>query len=92
MQLFSKSVLTIINSDASPFPKDLSLKEASVLRNLQDYVVTLLRGRGRRQRRRERLDYDPRRRLHHRWRAGDERRYRDAIQSHGDLPDRCPEL
>ncbi len=39
-------ILTTINCDASPFPKDVSLKEVSVLRNLQDYVVTLLRDKG----------------------------------------------
>ncbi len=63
-----------------------------MLSNLRDYVVTLLRGRDRRQRRRERLDDGPRRRLHHRWRAGDEGRHRDAVQSHGDLPERRSEL
>ena len=70
----------------------MSLKEVSVLKNLQDYVVTLLRDRERRQRRRERLDHGPRHRLDHRWRAGDEGRHRDAVQSHGDLPDRRREL
>ena len=41
-----------------------------MLGNLQDYVVTLLRGMGRHQRRRVRLVLDPRRRLHNRLRAG----------------------
>ena len=63
-----------------------------MLKNLQDYVVTLLRGKERRQHRRERLDHGSRHRLDHRWRAGDEGRHRDAVQSHDDLPDRRREL
>ncbi len=40
-------MLTIINTGLPPFPKDGSLKEVSVLRNLQNCVVTLLRDRDR---------------------------------------------
>ncbi len=47
MQKCPKLFLTIIDGDASPFPKDVSLREVSMLRNLQDYVVTLLRDRDR---------------------------------------------
>ena len=47
MQEYPKLILTIINTDFSPFPKDVSLKEVSVLRNLQNCVVTLLRDRDR---------------------------------------------
>ena len=39
-------ILTTINSDASPFPKDVSLKEVSMLWILQNYVVSLLRDKG----------------------------------------------
>ena len=39
-------ILTIINSNASAFPKDVSLKEVSIFGTLRDYVVTLLRDRG----------------------------------------------
>ncbi len=43
---------------------------------------------GRRQRRRVCLDHGPGRRLHHRRRAGDERRHRHTVQFHGVLPRR----
>ncbi len=46
VQECSKLILTTINSDALPFPKNMSLKGVTMLRNLQDYVVTLLRDRG----------------------------------------------
>ena len=39
-------ILTIINSDASPFLKDVSPREVSVLSNFRNYVVTLLRHKG----------------------------------------------
>ncbi len=47
MQKCSELILTIIDSDASPFPKDVSLKEVNVLRNFQNCVVTLLSDRDR---------------------------------------------
>ncbi len=40
-------ILTIINTDFPLFPKDVSLKEVSVLSNLQNCFVALLRDRDR---------------------------------------------